>query len=272
MRKSITMVIPTYNVKDTIEACLEKLQWADEIIVVDMFSNDGTIEICKKFPKVKLLQRHDYIYANVNFGIKMAGSSWIMRFDSDEIMTEELKKQIQEVLEKDGAGFDGFYCRSRLFMFGKEIKHGVGRNTYRKQIFRKGYAWYEVRKEHEEMVSKGRWGYLNNPYLHYSYHNLKHFFEKTKYYTRISAEQRYASATPAPSVFMSIYKCIRFFILFYIQWDGFMDGWHGLLVSFLRGPYYIWHDDKIRRLFKKKKYIIRTVEKHRDKILEIESD
>lgn len=267
MRKTISVVIPTYNGKDVIKPCLESIKWADEIIVVDMFSDDGTVEICKEFDNVKVFQRHDYIFGNVNFGIKKAGSDWIMRFDHDEIMTDELKKEIFDVLEKDGYGYDGFYCRSRLIMFGKEVKHGVGgKHTYRKQIFKNGYAWYQLIDIHEVMTSKGRWGYLKNPYLHYTCDSIKQFFEKAKYYARLSIEEPWAQTHPAPAVYVTVYKCIRFFILFYIQWYGFLDGWHGLLVSFLRSFYY-WHEDRIKRIYKKKKRIIKTVEKHRDKIL-----
>ncbi len=269
MRKSITVVIPTYNVKDIIDKCLESLRWADEIIIVDMFSNDGSVEAFKKFPNVKVFQRHDYIYGNVNFGITMAAGEWIMRFDSDEVMTEELKQEILEILKKDGAGFDGFFCKPRLFMFGKEVRHGVGKYTHRKQIFRKGYAWYQVTSEHEEMTSKGKWGYLKNSYLHYSYKNIRHFIEKTKYYVLVNAEESQAQKLPITPPWLSIYKCIRFFILFYIQFYGFLDGWHGFLVSFLRGPYYVWYDDKARRLLKKRK-VIKSVEKHRDKITNLQ--
>ncbi len=268
MKKHLSVIIPTYRVKKIIESCLKSLQWADEIIIVDMFSEDGTPDICRKFSNVKVVQRHDYIFANVNFGIDMAASEWVMRWDSDEIMTEELHKEIMEVLEKDGYGYDGFYCKCRLFMFGKEVKRGVGKYTYRKQIFKKGHARYEVRGEHEEMESKGKWGYLKNPYLHYSYDSVSSFIRKTRYYTAINSEEPEATESPAPSVYVTIYKCIRFFVLFYFQWYGFMDGWHGLLVSFFRGPYYIWQDDKMKRLFKKRKYKAQGPEKHYKAVLE----
>ncbi|MBN1405394.1 MAG: glycosyltransferase family 2 protein [Candidatus Omnitrophica bacterium] len=244
-RKTISIVIPVYNAADKIKNCLESLAWADEIIIVDMFSDDGTVEICRKSPKVKIIQRHDYIFANVNFGIEAAISDWIMRLDSDEVITEGLKEEILNVLKQDGCGYDGFYCKARLFMFGREIKYGVGRHTYRKQLFRKGYAWYEVKSEHEEMLSKGEWNHLKNPYLHYNYNNVNEFFEKTKYYTQKDAER--SCSINRFDFFRTIYKSIRFFILYYLQWQGFRDGTAGLTVSFLRGPYYIWQEYKARR-------------------------
>ena len=247
MRDTISAVIPTYNVENLIKPCLESLEWADEIIIVDMFSTDNTIETCKRYPNIKIFQRKDYIFGNINFGIQNTNSDWILRFDSDEVMTQELKEEILEVLEKNGYGFDGFYCKAKLFMFGKELKYGIGKYTYRKQLFKKGYAWYKVQSEHEEMESKGRWGYLKNPYLHYNYRTVNEFFNKTKYYIEKDIE-RMVNLQPVP-ITTTLWECLRFFMLFYIQWQGFRDGWGGLLSSFLRGPYYIWQEHRQRKIF-----------------------
>jgi len=87
MRKTITVVIPTYNVERVIARCLEALQWADEVNIVDMYSTDRTREICERYPNVRFYQNQDYIYGNVNYGIQRASHAWVMRLDSDEVVT-----------------------------------------------------------------------------------------------------------------------------------------------------------------------------------------
>src|SRR5829696_754581 len=89
-RQTLSVVIPTLNVEAIIARCLESLRWADEVVVVDMFSTDRTQAICESFPNVRFLQRRDYIFANVNFGMKQAAGDWVMRLDSDEVLTQEL--------------------------------------------------------------------------------------------------------------------------------------------------------------------------------------
>src|SRR6266853_1273739 len=84
-RQTLSVVIPTLNVEGIIARCLEAVRWADEVVVVDMFSTDRTREICEGFPNVRFIQRRDYIFANVNHGMEVAAGDWVMRLDSDEV-------------------------------------------------------------------------------------------------------------------------------------------------------------------------------------------
>ena len=95
-RQTLSVVIPTFNVEPIIARCLEALRWADEVVVVDMFSTDRTREICERYPNVRFLQKQDYIFANVNYGMEIATGDWVMRLDSDEVPTPELAREIQE--------------------------------------------------------------------------------------------------------------------------------------------------------------------------------
>src|SRR5713101_2099961 len=93
-RQTLSVVIPTLNVEAIIARCLEALRWADEVVVVDMFSTDRTREICESYPNVRFLQKQDYIFANVNYGMEAATGDWVMRLDSDEVPTPELAREI----------------------------------------------------------------------------------------------------------------------------------------------------------------------------------
>src|SRR5215212_640490 len=89
-RRTLSVVIPTLNVEAIIGRCLEAVRWADEVVVVDMFSTDQTRAICERFPNVRFIPRRDYIFANVNHGMEVATGDWVMRLDSDEVLTPEL--------------------------------------------------------------------------------------------------------------------------------------------------------------------------------------
>jgi len=165
--KRLSVVIPTYNVADKIGRCLDSLAWADEVIIVDMGSDDATEEVCRRYPNVRFFQRQDYIFGNVNFGIDQAGNEWVMRHDSDEVIPPALRDEILAVLAEDGRGYDGFYVAQRVLYFGRWLPEGKPGKSGREKLFRKGHFRYPVQSEHERPEISGRWGYLKNPYLHY---------------------------------------------------------------------------------------------------------
>lgn len=246
MTDTVSAVITTLNEEKLIEECLKSVEWVDEIILVDMYSADRTLEIAKKFSNCKIFLSKDYLNANMNLGFVKASCSWILRIDADERITDELKSEILDVLAHNGYSYDGFFAKYRLFMFGRELKYGVGKHADRQELFRKGYGWYKLKSDHEPLTIKGKWGYLKGKYLHYNYRTIEEFKRKTAYY--VTNDARRAQDKKVPLLFFTMWKCIRFFILFYVQRQGFRDGWVGLLASFLRGPYYIWNEDKARRI------------------------
>ena len=95
-RQTLSVVIPVYNVADIIGRCLDALTWADEVVVVDMFSTDETEAICRRYANVRFFQNRDYIYANFNYGLDRATGDWILRLDSDEVVSLQLAQEIQE--------------------------------------------------------------------------------------------------------------------------------------------------------------------------------
>ena len=248
MRDTISAVITTLNEERLIQECLKSVEWVDEIILVDMYSTDRTIEIAKGFANCKIFLNKDYLNANMNYGFKRASCDWILRIDADERITKELKDEILDALAHNGYGFDGFFAKCRLFFFGRELRYGLGKYTDRQELFRKGYGWYKLKSDHEQLTIKGKWGHLKGKYLHYNYRTIEEFKRKTLYYVTNDARRRQDKRPPP--LFFTIYKCVRSFILFYIQWQGFRDGWAGFLASFLRGPYYIWQEDKARRIYR----------------------
>jgi (heptosyl)LPS beta-1,4-glucosyltransferase len=247
-RQTLTVVITTLNVEAIIARCLEALRWADEVLVVDMFSTDRTREICESFPNVRFLQRSDYIFANVNYGMEQATGDWVMRLDSDEVLTPQLGHEIQEeVLAKPETPCNTFWVPSRVYFWGKWLKFGPAYNPlakgngydFRKILFRRGTARYVVKSEHEDISCQGPFGWLKHPYDHYSMPTVSAWFAKMNYYTDRDVERKtpveVAALRFAPRPFL--WRFFRDFASLYLRRQGYRDGAHGLAACFLHAVY-----------------------------------
>lgn len=113
----ISVTIITHNEEENIEDCLKSVRWADEIVVVDSYSTDKTVEICKKY-KVKTVKNKWLGYSNQkNLAIDKARNEWILSIDADERITKELLDEIRKEFEKD-IPIDGFYIARKNFFLG----------------------------------------------------------------------------------------------------------------------------------------------------------
>ncbi len=248
MMKTISVIIPVFNVEKIIARCLDALTWADEVVVVDMFSTDRTKEICESYANVKFLQNKDYIYANINYGMDNAIGDWIMRLDSDEVVTPELAAEIKEkLLMKENDPNSWYWVANRVYFFGKWIKFGPAYDPrskgkgfgYRKQIFKKGTARYECKREHEDIVTTGSCGYIHSHYDHYSHADISAWISKMNYYTDMDTERvdnNTSRLTNAYAIRMFAAPIITFLRL-YIGRYGYKDGMHGLVVCGLNAWY-----------------------------------
>lgn len=246
--KTISVIIPVFNVEKIIARCLDALRWADEVVVVDMFSTDKTQEICESYPNVTFLQNKDYIFANVNYGIDHAKGDWLMRLDSDEIVSPKLADEIREkVLSLDDDPNSGYWVPNRVFFFGKWIKFGPAYDKrsqgkgfgYRKILFKKGSARYECKREHEDMTTTGAYGTLEGHYDHFSHDSVSTFISKMNYYTDRDTERiddNTSRLTNAYAFRMFAVPLLTFLKL-YFQFKGYKDGTHGFVVCALNAWY-----------------------------------
>jgi glycosyltransferase involved in cell wall biosynthesis len=247
-RQTLSVVIPTLNVEAIIGRCLDALRWADEVVVVDMFSTDRTREICESYPNVRFLQRRDYIFANVNHGMEQARGDWVMRLDSDEVVTPGLGREIQEeVLAKPDLPYNTFWVPNRVYFWGKWLKFGPAYDPqaegsgygYRKILFRKGTAGYVVKSEHEDVTCIGPFGWLKHPYDHYSMSTVSAWVAKMNYYTDRDVERKsnaeVAAVRFSPRPFL--WRFFRDFVSLYLRRQGYRDGAHGLAACFLHAVY-----------------------------------
>ncbi|HEY8775579.1 MAG TPA: glycosyltransferase family 2 protein [Gaiellaceae bacterium] len=253
-RQTLTVAIPTKDVADLLADCLSSVAWADEIIVVDMFSSDDTEEVCARYPQCRFFQRSDYIFGNLNFAFEHATSDWVMRLDSDERITPELAEEIRAILANPPQGVAGYEFWERAFVLGRELRFGFGRKHYRKILFRRGAARYPVRHEHEDLDGDGVWLRGRNGYVHLNYNAVREYLTKANYYTELDVA-RAALPTTAPSQRAAFVSSARAFYLYYLKYQGFRDGWVGLLDASMRSVYQFVYWAKLRERWEREQEV-----------------
>jgi glycosyltransferase involved in cell wall biosynthesis len=243
-RETLTVTVPTKDAGHLLKGCLETVSFADEIIVVDMFSTDDTEEVCAAYAQCRLIRRDGYIFGNLNVAFAEATSDWILRIDTDERLTPELASEIREILAAPPEGVTGFAFWERPIILGRELRYGFGRKHYRRVLFRRGTARYRVEHEHEDLDSTGVWRTGRHGYLHYNYQAVRQYLEKMNYYTENDSAR--AELNEAPRVRDAVKEVARAFYLYYLKYQGFRDGWVGFVDAGMRAVYQFVYWAKLR--------------------------
>ncbi len=231
----ISVVIPTYNSEDLLGRCLSSIKWANEIIVIDMGSTDKTVEIAKKFgAKIyKRIPLNGNFDLNRKYGMQLCKGDWILKLDSDEVLSSELQDEIKTFLKNDTKEkANGFYFYNRLFWFGLQIKHGcVKPKSHELRLVRNGHWQYEPFCFHQLITVNGKVGFFKNYYDHYNYRTVSEFIQKTNNYTSLDSKI-IASAKRYGFTQSIFFPFATFFRLYFFQ-KGFIDGNIGFISSFL---------------------------------------
>ena len=224
----ISAIIPTLNEEIHIADAIKSVSFADEIIIIDSFSADKTIEIAEKL-NVKIIKRKfDDFSSQKNFAIKQAIHNWIYILDADERVTKEVKGEIVSAV-KDPKGFVGFYLRRTFYFSGKKVNYSGFQRDKVIRLFLKEHCKYSG-LVHEKIISNGKIGFFKNKIDHFSYRNYDHYISKLNHYAAIRAEELHYKGKKVNIYHVIIKPGARFFI-HYIVRLGFLDGFTGFLVA-----------------------------------------
>ena len=228
--QKISVIIPTFNEEQHIEAVLESVSWADEIIVVDSFSTDRTMELATTYAD-KLLQRTYTGPADQkNWTIPQASHEWILLLDADERVTPALKEEIQNYLKQD-IEKDAYWIGRQNFFMGKKIKYSGWQGDAVIRFFHRDRCRYNDKQVHEEIETNNiKVGRLKNKLEHYTFKDTDHFLAKMKRYAKWSAEDHF-DKTPRVTFFHLFFKPLFRFFKHYFWQRGFLDGKQGLIIS-----------------------------------------
>ena len=233
MARPLSVIYTTHNEIDIIERSLATVaDWSDDLVVVDSFSDDGTAELLAARGDVTLRQRQ-YVGPSdqKNWAIERAKHEWILLLDADELVTPDLRAEIDALLAADEIPYDAYWIGRDNHFMGKRIYHSGWAGDKVIRFFRRDVSRYNANQVHEEIVEEGlRVGRLKGRMLHYTFKNLDHFLDKTRRYARWSA-QDHAARTPKVTFFHLYVKPVFRFFKHYVLQGGFRDGREGLIIS-----------------------------------------
>ena len=235
MNNKISVVIITYNEKKIISYCLSALKWANEIILVDSFSKDKTVEIAKKYGGKVVLRKFDGYVKQKNFGIAKAKNKWVLSLDADEIVTEQLRDEILFVIKNDGQN-NGFLIPRKNYYYGKFLRFGGVYPDKQARLFKKTSGRFEKAQVHECVKIKGQRGELREALLHYTRDTVQEHIEYINRYTELEVKAL-AGKAYRPTGYSIILKPILYFLKHYIFKAGFLDGVRGLIYHSISAIY-----------------------------------
>lgn len=236
---TVSVIIITLNEADCIGRCLDSVSWADEIIVVDSGSTDGTVEICHaRHVRVTTSTEWPGFGPQKNRALALATGEWVLSIDADEWLPPALQDEIRANLAvaPDVAAFRmprlSSYC-------GRFLRHGGWWPDYVTRIFRRGLAHFSGDLVHERLVVNGRIATLNEPLHHEAFVSLEEVLEKVNRYSSLGALEL-QGARKRSSLTRAIGHGAWAFVRTYFIRAGFLDGRMGLMlaISNAEGTYY----------------------------------
>ncbi len=228
----LSVIITTFNEDVNIADCLQSVLWADEILVVDSFSTDRTVELARQYP-VRLLQREYFgSAAQKNWSLDRVRHEWVLILDADERVPPALAAEIRRILASEPR-FSGFYLRRRNVMLDREIRHSGWSTDKVIRLFRRDKGRYPNRRVHADVALSGTVPTLHHALLHYTYRSFDQYFEKMINYAKWGAAQGFREGRKAGLLELGGRPLWRFLRTYFLQL-GILDGLHGLAVCGLQ--------------------------------------
>jgi glycosyltransferase involved in cell wall biosynthesis len=233
----ISVIILTKNEEKNILDCLETVAWADEIIILDDFSEDRTVEIAlsQKLKNLKILKRAlaEDFGKQRNYALSYAKNEWVLFIDADERVTPALRQEINDFIieEKTKALINGMYLLRKDVLWGKLLKHGeTGRIKLLRMARKNSGVWHG--RVHEQWLVEGETDTFENFLVHYPHGTISEFLAEINFYTTIRAKELFDKGEKSSISKIIFYPKIKF-LQNYILRLGFLDGLEGLVQAIL---------------------------------------
>jgi glycosyltransferase involved in cell wall biosynthesis len=233
----ISVVTMTRNSAAKIVDCLESVDWADDIVIVDDFSRDETLEIVRRYTGNIHQRKWENEGRQRNFAYSKAKNEYILSLDSDERVTPELKEELIR-LAREGFTHNGYNIPHRNYMGDVWVRHGGWYPNRKLKLFKKSEFRYAEEEYHPPAIMEGERKDLNGEIIHLAYKNISDMVRKIDHQTTFEAKKWYRDKRRM-SCARAIRKSIDRFIKAYILKKGFRDGFLGFMMAYLGGFYQI---------------------------------
>ena len=238
---SLSVILTTLNEERSVERCLSSIRWADEIIVVDSFSRDKTVEIARKY--TDRVYQHEFPGSSrqVERGIQYAKNDWVFYIDADEEVSPVLAKQIQDALNNPGETV-GYEILRKPSAFGKWIEHGGWWPEYRLRLFVRMFRKDSYVADHHEVhggfSTTGKKGRLDGILYHHTYETIYSYVEKMNDYTSLQVSSKLEGDPELhPGRLNLVLSPLSHFLRMFLSKKGYKDGFHGFVLALLDATY-----------------------------------
>lgn len=245
-KENISVVILTKNEEDNIANCIASVRsWADEVIVVDDFSTDKTVEISKQSADKVLLNKMKVEGTHRNWAYAQAKNNWVLSLDADETVTDALKKEISESIKSDK--FVAYSIPLRNFIGNYWVKAGGWYPAGKVRLFKKDKFKYEDVVVHPRVTIDGECGHLKSDIIHKGYPDFEHFLASLNRQTTLEA-QKWVTTNRKMGLGRIIWRTIDRFFRRLIGKKGYRDGFIGFMIAFFDSLYQIMSYAKYRQM------------------------
>lgn len=237
----ISVIIHTLNEEKNIENCLESVKWADDIVLIDNYSEDKTVEVASRYTdRIFYYERMGYIEPARKFAVEQASNEWVLIVDADEMVPKRMKQKLGTIVEEDQG--DVVSLPHNNYFYGKKMeKTGWGplQDTHYR-FYKKSYVTLSDKIHSDPKISESaRILNIENAeegFVHFNYFDVEQFIEKMNRYTTIEAEGLYESGEDLNSRQLAL-RVLEEFKLRYVSFKGYKEGFTGLSMSFMMAAY-----------------------------------
>lgn len=227
--KKVSITIITKNEEKNIERCLKSISWADEIVVIDTFSTDRTIEICREF--TENVFQEDWLGYGLqkNLCASKATNKWILNVDADEVISSECTAEIQKLLAGQPE-FPVYKFPRKNFIAGRWIRYAGWYPDLISRLYDKERVSFSDSMVHERLIPDVRSGIMNQPIFHYSFDGMEDYIERQNRYSSLYAEEKKRLYWKANWTHLYV-RPLWAFIKTYFFRQGFREGFLGVFLA-----------------------------------------
>lgn len=233
MRAPLSVVILAKNEKDRLGAALDSVAFADEVVVADTGSTDGTQDLARLGGARVVAIGWEGFVASRNRALAEARHDWVLVLDADERVPDELRAEILAVLEESEPAFSGYRMPRLSHFLGRPVRHGTWFPDLKLRLGRRSRGLRaEGGRVHETLEVDGAVGRLETPLVHHPYRDLSDALRKASSYAQLGAEDRYERGARGSALALFFRPLVEFFRYFVLR-AGALDGSVGFHVAFL---------------------------------------
>lgn len=230
MKASLSVIVLTHNDEMRIVDCLESVDFAEEIIIIDDNSSDRTMELARQYTeKIYSHPLSGNFASQRNFALNKAHFDWVLYVDSDELVNGRLREEIIKAIKMEDVS--GYFMKRVDVMWGKRMQYGeAGGISLLRLAKRNSGKWHG--KVHEVWKTRGKTRQLHSPLIHIPHQSVSEFVREIDIYSSLRADELYESKVSSTGISIVVYPVAKFFVNYFLK-KGYKDGVPGLLYAML---------------------------------------